>query len=104
MYKCFTVQPSLAGRVALVELLPLSLAEISANDGVARLELNALMFKGAYPALYEPRRRSASLQGIQPSDPHSAYLSTYIDRDVCQVLGVRDLASFKRFVLMCAAR
>lgn len=99
-----SISQSLAGRVGLVELLPLSLAEIASAQPISRLELNDLMYQGGYPALYDQRRRSPSFQRIQPGDWHCAYLSTYIERDVRQVLGIRDLASFERFVLMCAAR
>lgn len=99
-----SISQSLAGRVGLVELLPLSLAEITAHTDLSQLELNELMFKGGYPALYDRRRRSVNIESIQPADWHRAYLSTYIERDVRQVLGVRDLANFGRFILMCAAR
>lgn len=98
-----SIAQSLAGRVGLVELLPLSLAEI-ATTVPSDFLLNDLMFRGGYPALYDQRRRSLHAQAIEPSDWHRAYLSTYIERDVRQVLGVRDLASFERFILMCAAR
>ena len=99
-----SISQSLAGRVGLVELLPLSLTEVVAASRTTKLELNEVMFSGGYPALYDQRRRSTNLQSIQPSDWHRAYLSTYIERDVRQVLGIRDLASFERFVFMCAAR
>lgn len=94
------ITQSLAGRVGLIELLPLSLNEISTAQKVDRTQLNQLMFRGGYPALYNTTRAQALL----PSDWFRAYVSTYIERDVRQVLGVRDLASFERFVLMCASR
>ncbi|MDP2820318.1 MAG: ATP-binding protein [Polaromonas sp.] len=99
-----SISQSLAGRVGLVELLPLSLAEMTTAPNLPNFLLNDLMFRGGYPALYDQRRRSLSSRGIEPADWHRAYLSTYIERDVRQVLGVRDLASFERFILMCAAR
>jgi predicted AAA+ superfamily ATPase len=95
-----SITQSLAGRVGLVELLPLSLAEIASQQSINKDQLNTLMFTGAYPALYDPLRASA----LQPGDWYRAYVSTYVDRDVRQVLGVRDLATFERFVLMCASR
>ena len=98
-----SITQSLAGRVGLVQLLPLSLAEIAQTTSQAPNDLNTLMFTGGYPALYDVRRGNA-VQGLLPADWHRAYIATYIERDVRQVLGVRDLASFERFVLMCAAR
>jgi uncharacterized protein len=98
-----SISQSLAGRVGLVQLLPLSLAEISQAGTWTPKDLNTLMFTGGYPALYDARRGTAT-QSLLPSDWHSAYIATYIERDVRQVLGVRDLAGFERFVLMCAAR
>ena len=102
-----SISQSLAGRVGLVQLLPLSLAEISQAANLARAgapsDLNTLMFTGGYPALYDARRGTGA-QRLLPADWHRAYIATYIERDVRQVLGVRDLAGFERFVLMCAAR
>jgi uncharacterized protein len=98
-----SISQSLAGRVGLVQLLPLSLAEISHAANAPAADLNTLMFTGGYPALYDARRSTAA-QSLMPSDWHRAYIATYIERDVRQVLGVRDLAGFERFVLMCAAR
>jgi predicted AAA+ superfamily ATPase len=94
------ITQSLAGRVGLVELLPLSLSEIASTQKVGPHSLNQLMFSGGYPALYN-KIRSKSLR---PTDWFRAYVTTYIERDVRQVLGVRDLASFERFVRMCASR
>jgi uncharacterized protein len=101
-----SISQSLAGRVGLVQLLPLSLTEISQSAHRADRDiddLNTLMYTGGYPALYDMRRASAN-QRLSAADWYRAYLSTYIERDVRQVLGVRDLATFERFVLMCASR
>ena len=94
------ITQSLAGRVGLIELLPLSLREIAGERTTRHTPLNQLMYAGGYPALYN----AARAQALQPSDWFRAYVATYIERDVRQVLGVRDLASFERFVLMCASR
>jgi predicted AAA+ superfamily ATPase len=94
------VTQSLAGRVGLVELLPLSLSEIASAHKIDANSLNQLMFTGGYPALYNKIRSKSLL----PSDWFRAYVTTYIERDVRQVLGIRDLASFERFVRMCASR
>lgn len=86
---------SLAGRVGRVELLPLSGAELTA---AARLPgtLEACLWQGGYPALFD--------RELEPGDWFSNYVATYLERDVRQLLAVRDLTQFQRFVRMCAAR
>jgi predicted AAA+ superfamily ATPase len=92
------ITQSLAGRVGLLQLLPLSLAELTATGLNART-LEQTVWMGGYPALFDQRR-----QLEQPAQWLSAYASTYIERDVRQVLEVSKLSLFQRFVLMCAAR
>lgn len=88
------ITQSLAGRVGRVELLPLSGAEL----GAERLPdaLDALLLKGGYPALYD--------RTLASGDWFPNYVTTYLERDVRQLLAVRDLSQFHRFVRMCAAR
>ena len=85
---------SLAGRVGRVELLPLSAHELGPDRLPKTLE--AMLFNGGYPALYDRK--------ILPSDWFANYVATYIERDVRQLINVRDLSLFQRFVRMCAAR
>ncbi len=92
------ITQSLAGRVGLVQLLPLSLREL-AHAGLAGKTLEQVVWAGGYPALFDRRR-----QLDNPTQWLSAYTATYIERDVRQVLGVANLSLFQRFVLMCAAR
>lgn len=92
------ITQSLAGRVGLVQLLPLSLGELTAA-GLNPKTLEQTMWLGGYPALYDRRR-----QLDRPAQWLSAYAATYIERDVRQVLEVSNLSLFQRFVLMCAAR
>ena len=92
------ITQSLAGRVGLLQLLPLSLAELTAT-GMSPRTLEQTVWMGGYPALFDQRR-----QLEQPAQWLSAYASTYIERDVRQVLEVSKLSLFQRFVLMCAAR
>ena len=92
------ITQSLAGRVGLLQLLPLSFPEL-AQAGRAPRSLEQALWMGGYPALFDRQRRL--------EDPRlwfSAYTATYIERDVRQVLGVTRLSLFQRFVLMCAAR
>lgn len=93
------ISQSLAGRVATLQLLPLSLAEMHAA-GVEPGSMEEAVWQGGYPALHDPRRTAGAL----PGQWFSGYVSTYIERDVRQVLAVANLSLFQRFVLMCAAR
>ena len=89
------VSQSLAGRVGRVELLPLSVRELR-QGGVLHRSLDEMLFKGSYPALY--------YRELSPGDWFSNYVATYLERDVRQLIAVRDLTQFQRFVRMCAAR
>lgn len=89
------ISQSLAGRVARLELLPLSAHEL---HQVQRLsdDLDEVLFAGGYPALFD--------RAVTPTDWLGNYAATYIDRDVRQLTHVRDLDTFTRFVRLCAAR
>ena len=89
------ITQTLAGRVGRVELLPLSAAELVAAHQ-APSNLQVAMFQGAYPALYA--------REVSPQDWFANYIATYLERDVRQLLAVRDLGQFQTFVKMCAAR
>jgi predicted AAA+ superfamily ATPase len=89
------ITQSLAGRAGRVELLPLSMHELH-HAGMAPASLEDALFQGGYPALYD--------RPLAPHDWFANYMATYVERDVRQVLGVRDLAQFHTFVRMCAAR
>ena len=88
------ITQSLAGRVGMTRLLPLSLAEIPAE----RLgSLDEMLLRGGYPILYGGTT-------VDSSDWLASYVATYVERDVRQVLEVRDLMVFQRFLRLCAAR
>ena len=89
------VTQSLAGRAARVELLPLSATELAAAQQ-APADLNSALFQGGYPALYDRK--------LTPQDWFANYIATYLERDVRQLITVRDLSQFQTFVKMCAAR
>jgi predicted AAA+ superfamily ATPase len=86
---------SLAGRVGLVQLLPFSLEELN-KAGRMPESLDELLVRGAYPPLYD--------RDLSPGDWFTAYTGTYLERDVRQVLNVRDLSAFQRFLRLCAGR
>lgn len=89
------VTQSLAGRTALVELLPFSIAELR-EAKLLLADYPSQMVKGFYPALYD-----------RPLDPHEwlqAYLVTYAERDARGLAAVQDLGAFQRFLRLAAAR
>ncbi len=89
------VTQSLAGRVGMTALLPLSISELPAASQLS-LSLDTLIIKGSYPALH--------VRDIAPADWFASYIATYIERDIRQVLRVHDLSVFQRFVRLCAGR
>jgi len=89
------ITQSLAGRVGRVELLPLSTQEL-AQTHLLPEDLNAYLLRGGYPSLYDRQ--------ISAQDWFNNYIATYLERDVRQLIAVRDLSQFQRFVKMCAAR
>lgn len=91
------VSDSLAGRVALFELEPLSLAEIRRHVASVDTELTSTLARGLYPELW---RNPA----ISPRDFYASYLATYLERDVRQILNVTSLRDFERFMRILAAR
>ncbi|KNZ31775.1 MAG: ATPase AAA [Methylibium sp. NZG] len=96
------ITQSLAGRVGMLTLLPLGNAELAAAEPPARAakaaDLEQRLWRGGFPALYAQHRH------VQPAQWFAAYVATYIERDVRQVLNVGNLLTFQRFVSMCAAR
>ena len=89
------ISQSLAGRAGLVQLLPFSLGELQ-SAGKLPPDLNEVLVRGAYPPLYD--------RDLAPVDWHGNYVNTYVERDVRQLIAVRDLSAFQRFLRMCAGR
>ena len=88
------ISQSLAGRTALLKLLPLSLAERRQFEIGESLE--QMLFAGFYPRIYD--------QGLDPQQAFGDYFETYVERDVRRIGGIRNLTSFRRFVRLCAGR
>ncbi len=90
------ISQSLAGRVALLTLLPLSLAELqSARRSTTNLA--ETLFQGSYPKIFHEK-------GIDVRSYYANYTQTYIERDVRLIRNVPDLSTFRSFLLLCAAR
>jgi uncharacterized protein len=88
------ISQSLAGRVGLVHLLPFSLGELASAGELPALE--QALWAGAYPPVHD--------RGIPPELWYRDYVATYVERDVRQMVNVRELSAFRTFVRMCAAR
>lgn len=89
------ITQTLAGRIALLTLLPLSTTELS-NANLLPDQYENLIIKGGYPQLYE--------RDIDIHTWCSNYISTYVQRDVRQLLNITDVLTFGRFLKLCAAR
>lgn len=91
------ITQSLAGRIGLLHLLPFSLGELQqAGHALARVPLEQLLWHGLYPPVVD--------RGVPPGVWYADYFATYVERDVRQLVNVRDLGAFRTFVRMCAAR
>jgi predicted AAA+ superfamily ATPase len=89
------ITQSLAGRTALIHLLPFSYPELYSHpDSLPQLE--QVLFTGLYPPIHD--------RALDPRKWYADYVQTYIERDVRSLINIRDLAQFQLFLKMCAAR
>jgi hypothetical protein len=86
------ISQTLAGRTAVLHLLPFSLSEL----GSIPMHYESLVFKGFYPRIYD--------RDIAPSDFYPAYIQTYVERDVRLLKNIGDANSFIQFTRLCAGR
>lgn len=89
------IDQSLAGRTAVLKLLPFSRHELN-DAGALPDSLNEQIFKGFYPRIYD--------KDIAPTDYYPSYIATYVERDVRAMLNIGDLGRFVRFIRLCAGR
>lgn len=87
------ISQSLAGRIALTTLLPLSYSELKTAYTPS---LETVLFNGLYPGVWA--------RDIHPTDWYPSYISTYVERDVRDVLKIGDVHTFSKFLRLCAAR
>lgn len=90
-----SVNQSLAGRSAVLHLLPLSYDELLKFPKAPKT-LDEVLFTGGYPRIYD--------QKLSPSQWLASYVATYVERDVRSISNIGDLAAFQRFVELCAGR
>ena len=92
-----SVSQSLAGRTAIGRLLPFSMRELYGATPAADLPpLDVILQTGFFPRIHDRK--------LRPSEALSFYLSTYLERDVRQLLRVSDLGLFERFLRLAAGR
>jgi len=90
------VSESLAGRAAVVHLLPLTLAEIASVRGDPRPPIDQMIWSGAFPEVHA--------RDLDPVEFFASFIVTYLERDLRSLLAVRSLRDFDRFVRMLALR
>lgn len=94
------ISQTLAGRTAILTLLPFSLNELFSTVGRRQiskeLDFYDFIFNGFYPPIYDKK--------IDPVDWYPNYTRTYIERDVRLIKNIPDLNSFTLFVKLCAGR
>lgn len=88
------VSQSLAGRTALLKLLPLTINELS--GGNTNLTLDEYLFNGFFPQVYTSK--------LDPSTIYLNYYHTYVERDIRQLINIKDLHLFQKFVTLLAGR
>lgn len=89
-----TVSQSLAGRTALLKLLPFTMGELGRSR--LPLSLDGLLLTGFYPRIYDKQ--------LDPTQALGDYFATYVERDMRQLASVKDLSAFEKFVRLCAGR
>lgn len=87
------ISQSLAGRSALLQLLPFSLDELASE---APGSLDELLIKGFLPRIYDAHQ--------DPNPAYRSYFQTYVERDLRQLIEVKNLAHFQKFMRLCAGR
>lgn len=88
------ISQSLAGRTALLRLLPFSMKELS--EAGIRMDRDEYLFRGFMPRLYE--------DDLSPSVLYAQYYQTYVERDVRQIANIRNIIAFETFIRLLAGR
>jgi len=88
------ITQSLAGRTALLKLLPLSIEELAAAN--LSTGTDSMLLTGFYPRIYDAQ--------LNPTQALGDYLETYVERDIRQLIAIKDLTLFERFIRLCAGR
>ncbi|MGY6742207.1 MAG: ATP-binding protein [Cecembia sp.] len=90
-----SITQSLAGRVAIFKLFPLDFNEMKGAK-LMEDDFIDLSIKGFYPGVYD--------RNIPPKVFYSNYIETYLNRDIGELVAIRDLKLFQNFIALCATR
>lgn len=91
------VSQTLAGRSVWLELLPLTHSELLTHKSIKQPDdVWEWLYDGAYPRPYQ--------ENIDIKTWYQAYLRTYLERDVRDLLNIKDLSQFQNFIKLCAGR
>ena len=85
---------SLSGRAGVFELLPMTYAE--ATPTMSKFTLDKILYSGLYPAVCAQKNKARLF--------YPSYVKTYLERDVRDLLRIKDQLQFMRFMKLCAAR
>jgi len=88
------ISQSLAGRVGILNLLPLSIHELEDNNKL--LSIDQMIIQGGYPRIHA--------KNFLPQELFPSYMATYVERDVRQLINVENLTAFQNFMKLCAGR
>ena len=91
------IAQSLAGRTSITTLLPLSMKELDQDGQLESLSIDDLLIKGFMPELYKKVSR-------EPLTYYRDYLNTYVEKDLREMLEIKNLDKFLRFLTLLAAR
>ena len=89
-----SVSESLAGRAGVYELLPMSYPEISAH--ASEKDLDTFLYDGLFPVIYSGKNIARLF--------YPSYVKTYIEKDIRDLMHIKDTMQFLRFLKLCAAR
>src|SRR3990167_887700 len=89
-----TINQSLAGRTAILRLLPFAYGELYSVDN--HPTVNQLLYQGSYPRIYDKH--------LNPTEALGFYLNTYIERDLRSLMNIKNLSVFERFLKLCATQ
>ena len=88
------ITQSLAGRTAILKLLPFSIEELSYKSNLPSLD--RLLLTGFYPRIYD--------MNLEPTRAMGDYIETYVERDLRRLINIRELSLFEKFLKLCAGR
>lgn len=89
------ISQSLAGRTAILNLLPLSYKELKSAD-YAFNSAEEFILKGGYPRIYK--------FNLKPTEWYPSYIQTYIEKDIRDLKQITNLSTFQNFLMLCAGR